>query len=58
MLIKRWGRVAWHGLAMFKGEWLMHRWESELIQVEEMKKGRGRPIIKLEVVKMDLSNIK
>ena len=39
---------------MFKGVINALMRESELIQVEEMKKGRGRPIIKLVVVvKMD-----
>ena len=51
---KKWGRVIWDGLVIFRGELLMHQWErvSWINLREQKKKCRRRPKITLmEVVK-------
>ena len=52
--MKRWGRVAWDGLAKCRGEWLMQQWGrlSWFKLRERQKVEEGRPNITLvEVVK-------
>ena len=55
--MKRWGRVAWDGLIMFRGARLMHKWErvswfklKEWRNVEENQKTKL-----VELVKKDIS---
>ena len=51
--MKRWGRVAWDGLIMFRGARLMHKWErvswfklKEWRNVEENQKTKLVELVK------------
>lgn len=55
--MRRWGRVAWDGLIMYKEEQLMYLWERlSWFKLWEWKKiGRGKPKITLIVVQNDIN---
>lgn len=50
-MIERYESVAWDGLVMRIGKWLMHQWEKVSLSSPGNKKGKGRPkIALLEVI--------
>ncbi len=54
--MKKWGRIAWDGLVMFKWEILIHPWEkNEFIQVERTNKKKKdnerQKIMLIELIK-------
>ena len=55
--MRRWGRVAWDGLVMYKEERLMYQWERWVDSScgNEKKIGRGKPKITLVVVQNDIN---